>query len=73
MRDATAKKIDSLHAKIASLIEAEIQWTHEQQPARNNFLQSIADTRIKLYCHDPMYREQSRIIGVAAFPKVGER
>lgn len=53
MRKATQKKIDSLHAEIARLIQMEKDYWDRKNPDANSLYQQIAHTQIEFGRHSP--------------------
>lgn len=56
MRSQTMDEIESLHAKIASLIEEEKRHHDAANPNENSLWRHINHTRIEFAAHSPSYR-----------------
>ena len=60
MRAKTQAAIDSLHAQVLALVQAEKDWHDAKHPATNQLLRGIAHTRIEVAARPPEDRAQMR-------------
>lgn len=67
MRPQTQKRIDALHAEIASLVQMEKDYMQRKQPLDSGLSRQVREAGIDVRAWPPRMREQSRY-ATATFP-----